>query len=327
MKQPQISLLLLLNLLSSIIIIILTGSSSTCSASSVYYVQAYMYDYPTCGDCWCAPSEDDCPDWEPISDYPVTVQDTLRTQSSDFIYTLVDDCNPYVDSDCETEPTREYVELGDEAACGLHYYNKCSRKEFLFKFDNHHSDSNNNAINQAANDDDDDEICYWFYRMESYPSWGDAEADGAFVTHTGACGVCSTTWDLAGYMNNPTLEEDSIKCTLRGLKDFDDGIQCYIDAGLTEECAKMWLYDGYHTTKECTEICVAEIVENEGDVPANGPPPECELSSCLQCDEDESGPIFKEYVGRIRRSSGLLSSIVRPCEGFPQIIHVSVMMK
>ena len=281
----------------------------------------FAYEYPTCGSCWCAPGDSECPDWEPISDYPKFYEDIYHSQIPDFVYTI--DCNPYNttntgDADeCRTNPPQEYLEFGDDAVCALQYYNKCkmnNERSPLISVSSHYEATTDNIH-------DDNKECYWSYKLQSYPSWEEAETDGAFVTHIGSCGVCSTTWDLAGYMGNPTLEEDAIQCTVKGLKDFDAGIQCYIDAGLTEECAKMWLYDGYHTTKECTEICVAELVEDEGDVPANGPPPECTLSDCLQCDEDVSGPIFKQYAGRIRRSSGLLSSIIRECDGFPQIIH------
>ena len=255
----------------------------------------YATDYPTCGNCWCIASEEcPCPDWEPVSDYPKSTVKALEKQIPDFIYTI--DCNPYQDENCETVPPREYVELGDEAVCGINY-------------------------GMGYHVLDNLEHCSIQYSMKSYPSWTAAENDGAFVTHTGSCGVCSTTEDLAGYINNPDLEEDSIKCVVKGLASYEEGVECFMKAGLTEECSKMWLYDGYHTTKECTEICVAEVIEKGGDVPGNGPPPECELSDCLQCDEDESGPIFKEYVGRIRRNSGLLSNIVRECCEVPQIIH------
>ena len=45
----------------------------------------------------------------------------------------------------------------------------------------------------------------------------------------------------------------------------------------------------------------------------NGPPPACALNDCLQCDEDEAGPVFKAVAGRTRRRSGLESAIARPC--------------
>lgn len=42
--------------------------------------------------------------------------------------------------------------------------------------------------------------------------------------------------------------------------------------------------------------------------------PDGSLNSCLQCDEDESGPVFKYYSGRTRRNSGIESEIPRPSD-------------
>ena len=47
--------------------------------------------------------------------------------------------------------------------------------------------------------------------------------------------------------------------------------------------------------------------------PNNGVAPNCTLDECLQCDEDESSPLFKKFGGRTRRNSGLLTAIVRDC--------------
>ena len=55
--------------------------------------------------------------------------------------------------------------------------------------------------------------------------------------------------------------------------------------------------------------------------PNNGPPPACALNDCLQCDEDEAGPVFKAVAGRTRRRSGLESAIARPCSTVAQIVH------
>jgi hypothetical protein len=45
------------------------------------------------------------------------------------------------------------------------------------------------------------------------------------------------------------------------------------------------------------------------------------LNSCLQCDEDISGAVFKTVAGRTRRNSGLASAICRPCETVWRIEH------
>ena len=54
--------------------------------------------------------------------------------------------------------------------------------------------------------------------------------------------------------------------------------------------------------------------------PNNGAAPNCTLDDCLQCYEDESGPLFKQFGGRTRRNSGLLTTIgVRDCN-----VHVDL---
>ena len=37
------------------------------------------------------------------------------------------------------------------------------------------------------------------------------------------------------------------------------------------------MYAGYNTGENFTKICIAELIKIEGDVPNNGPPPECKL--------------------------------------------------
>ena len=57
-------------------------------------------------------------------------------------------------------------------------------------------------------------------------------------------------------------------------------------------------------------------------MPTYGPSPQCSLNSCLQCDETQSGIIFKQYAGRIRRNSALLTDMVRNCSDIAKIKHV-----
>ena len=267
--------------------------------------QLQYYDYPTCGDCWCIPddnsfSNNNCPDWSPINTYPPQLIAEYEELIPNSIYTL--DCNPYRDayeeesSSCTTQPPQQQFADVDEAVCALKY--TCR---------------NNDATTATATS----------YDMISYPSWDDAVADEVIVTHVGACGLCSTTADLAAYMNNPNLESDSIICVTKGLFSYDAGMDCFMDdIGLTKECANIWLLDGYHTTAKCTGRCLKELEEYDGSVPTNGDPPDCALSDCFQCDEDESGGIFTEFAGRNRRRSCLLSSIVRGCDKFTEIVHV-----
>ena len=49
--------------------------------------------------------------------------------------------------------------------------------------------------------------------------------------------------------------------------------------------------------------------------------PDGALNPCIQCDEDESGPVFKAVAGRTRRNSGLASALCRPCESVASVTH------
>ena len=150
-----------------------------------------------------------------------------------------------------------------------------------------------------------------YYYLKTYKTWQEAEQNGAFVTHVGACGVCSTMQDLAAYVASTDLTTQGEVCAKQGTISFDLGKKCYEDLGMTESCAKLWSYNAWNTATNCIKSCV--LTAGVTDEPNNGPPPHCELNECLQCDEEKSGPIFKKIGGRTRRRSGLLSAIVRPC--------------
>ena len=45
------------------------------------------------------------------------------------------------------------------------------------------------------------------------------------------------------------------------------------------------------------------------------------LNKCIQCDETDSGPLFKQFSGRTRRDSGLTSAIERPPDSIFQVEH------
>jgi hypothetical protein len=71
----------------------------------------------------------------------------------------------------------------------------------------------------------------------TYASTEEIEADGAILTHHGACGVCSTTQDLAVYIEYVDLVEKGTECSIRGILDFDDGVLCYEEVGYTKVSA------------------------------------------------------------------------------------------
>jgi hypothetical protein len=103
-------------------------------------------------------------------------------------------------------------------------------------------------------------------------------------------------------------------CATKGLFNEESGLNCYLELGLSLECAKIWNYDGIYDGKVCGATCMGDVT-----APNNGPPPLCELNDCLKCDEEKAGPIFSSFGGRTRRRSGLQSEIVRDCESVARI--------
>ena len=249
----------------------------------------------TCGDCHCIISDasgNTCPTPTPQIEFSDEMIAQLASQTALNPYVL--DCNPYVYDDfpdalegpCETVPPQDesLIALGEEAVCGIHY------ESFQ------------------------DGICSVDYKLQSYASFQAAEQAGAFVTHAGACGACSTTQDLAAYLKSPDLTTEGSYCAKQSILDFNRGKSCYMNLGMTDSCANIWVYNSLNTAEKCLPRCATTKTD-----PNNGPPPECTLNDCLQCDEDVRGPNFKKYAARTRRRSGLLSAIVRPCDALVPI--------
>lgn len=250
----------------------------------------------SCGDCHCIPDPSGdytCPSPRPPTEFSIEMIQTLASQVPLNPYKL--DCNPYVSDDfpkqvgpCETTPPQDsaLIALGETAVCGIHY--------------------------ESYNDG----VCSKEYRLQSYASWQEAEDNGAFVTHAGACGVCSTTQDLAAYLNSPDLTTEGSFCAKQSILDYDLGKSCYMELGMTSSCADIWVYNSLNTAEKCLKTCAT--TKNK---PNNGPPPTCTLNVCLECDEEISGPNFKQFAARTRRRSGLLSAIARPCEALVPIVQ------
>ncbi len=233
-----------------------------------------------CGGCFCVPDDSgkgDCPSFVPETEFSPEI--ILAFQSKVLLNPFDNlSCNPYEDKGCATSPPQEEL-LNGEAVCAFKY---------------------------VADDCNS-------YTMHTYRSASEAEADGAVVTHEKSCGLCSTAQDLSVYMANPDMTHEGKVCASKGLISSKWGKKCYMELGYTEACAEIWNYDGIFDGQQCKWTCLGSIFKGE---PNNGPPPACEINSCLQCDEDEAGPLFKQFAGRTRRRSGLLSAIVRGCDDF-----------
>ena len=167
-------------------------------------------DYAYCGDCFCINGDADCPTGDQVPQMEFSEEYVAFLQSLQVTNPYDLNCNPYEDAACETTPTQELTDLGDEAACGVKY------------------------DMTSLNDDQ----CPTEYSLVSFESADKAEADGATVTHHGACGVCSTTQDLAVYIQYTDLVDKGTECSIRGIVDFDDGVLCYTEVGYTQVCFK-----------------------------------------------------------------------------------------
>ncbi len=153
------------------------------------------------------------------------------------------------------------------------------------------------------------------YRLRTYDDAASAEADGAKVSHEGACGLCSTLADLVVYMRHPDLTDPVRACGMLGISQGDDAMMaCLRDLGFTEPCATIWFFNTKHTQARCMKDCMALFDKPYHD--ENG-----DLNACLLCDEVESGPVFKSVAGRTRRNTGLPSSMCRPCQEVLAVVH------
>jgi hypothetical protein len=153
------------------------------------------------------------------------------------------------------------------------------------------------------------------YELVTYDSMTAATAAGAHPTHYGHCGVCSTLANLAVYMRENDLGRLVRGCAFAGSSDGGDpDVECLRGLGFDLPCAQIWAYNTAHTRSLCLDVCLANFTS-----PYNQP--DGTLNPCLQCDEDQSGPVFKAVAGRTRRNSGLPNAICRPCSQVQPLVH------
>ena len=143
------------------------------------------------------------------------------------------------------------------------------------------------------------------YKLKTFATLNKLEEMSYQLTHKGACGVCSSLQDLAVYLEKRDLTSPVRKCgslsVLPGATKM-----CLKNIGFSEACSQIWHDNILHTRKKCKWVCIKAWWHNK---PFNKP--DGSLNSCLQCDEDHSGPVFKAVAGRTRRNSGIISAIGR----------------
>lgn len=153
------------------------------------------------------------------------------------------------------------------------------------------------------------------YTLQDFDSSADAQKADALPTHFGHCGLCSSLADLAVYAEQPELTEPVRACGLEHLTDpAEEHVACLEALGFTAPCAWIWYYNTINTRVACAAPCFAALEQPWHQTDGS-------LNECLQCDEDESGPVFKEVAGRTRRNTGLPSTICRPCSEVRPLEH------
>lgn len=160
-----------------------------------------------------------------------------------------------------------------------------------------------------------DDLVAQRYHLVTFASRAEAEAAGAVPTHAGVCGLCSSLADLAVYVERPDLTEPVRACGLAYPSGpAEDHLRCLRDLGFTAPCAQIWYFNTVHTRAACLGPCLALL-----DAPYHQP--DGALNACLQCDEDESGAVFKAVAGRTRRNTGVPSAMCRPCDEVERLVH------
>jgi hypothetical protein len=154
------------------------------------------------------------------------------------------------------------------------------------------------------------------YTLQTFDSMGDLEKEGARLTHSGACGHCSSLRNLAVYIENSELTGPVKSCATKGiLLGAESTIKCLMNIGFDRPCAKVWYYNTLNTRSECMGKCLNDFFESKYHNPDGS------LNDCIQCDEDKSGPVFKATSGRTRRNSGIPTALCRPCNTVTPVFH------
>ncbi len=86
--------------------------------------------------------------------------------------------------------------------------------------------------------------------------------------------------------------------------------------GFSDECVSIWIWNVHNTREKCFWRCLYAWVNDIPNVLPDG-----SLNACMLCDEDISGPNFKYFSGRTRRTSGIPSAIPRPPEEMCDVEH------
>ncbi len=97
-------------------------------------------------------------------------------------------------------------------------------------------------------------------RLRTVPSLANATAEGQYITHTGACGTCSSLQDLALMIEYDELSYKAQQCFFfsTAVKYVDKAITCYEEIGFTRSCAQTLSYHQRRIVeRDCGYQCAA----------------------------------------------------------------------
>ena len=243
--------------------------------------------YARCDNCHCVTTSERCPvEQTPFHDYSTDTTNLLAFQKPLNPFNLT--CNPFNTSPCRTTPMQSWIEEGETAVCAIKYeYNNDNRNS-----------------------------CPSTYTLKTYRSIQTAYFDDvSTITHTGACGACSETRDLAALIRHPDMVTTSKECIKKG--GIRDSHACFKNLGFSESCAFLWNEYARATMRDCFKEC---LWSDLGDKDFNDPD-DCSLNKCLKCQKEKTEAIFERVAGRTHARSGLLSSIVKSCDSIPMMEH------
>ncbi len=153
------------------------------------------------------------------------------------------------------------------------------------------------------------------YRLATFESLDALHEAGGILTHTSACGACSSLASLALLIEMPDQTGPIRDCGILGLAgDQEKVVTCLKELGFETACAQINAHNTRHTRDECGSICFPLLNAPYHDQDGS-------LNDCIQCDEDKSGDIFRAVAGRARRNSGIGAALCRPCDDMIHLIH------
>jgi hypothetical protein len=152
------------------------------------------------------------------------------------------------------------------------------------------------------------------YLIRTFSSVSEARRNGYIVTHYGSCGTCSTLQDLSVYLRYRDLTTIARRCSF--LITGRSITRCLEHYGFTGPCALTWYYNIRNTGRYCLRPCLRSWLKREPSNLTDG-----SINPCLRCDEEMSGPVFKQVAGRTRRNSGIISSIGRKEYEIRRVVH------